>query len=299
MASATSASRPDTASGGSSLPHLNRSDVERLGGLLVNRASPILRTRAGHRSPWFHDNRPLTAGELIGAILGQTTLGLPALGPDGLSRWVGIDVDDDDQFGRLLAHLATLPDLHHVYIEFSRRGGHVLLFHEPVPWHTATLVGESLALAAGIPRPDLYPSHAGLHALRCPGSPHARTGEVFPAIDVTTGELIEPIVALLRVTPTIIEPDRFQVAQAPPTGRSGPSDPGAFDDLVAALAQLTHVRVYGIEKAVARCPWHRDAHPSLFIKGSRFHCLSTKCRAWGDRRDVWRFIRQGVQPPSG
>lgn len=265
--------------------------------LLVNRRDLALRRRVTPSGlSWYASRTSLTLPELAHAVTGQGHLALYAVNTEGMSRWTGLDADDNRQFLRLAAHLATLPDLRHVYVEESARGGHVFLFHQPVPWHTAALTGEQLALEADLGPIEVYPRHAGLHALGVPGSRHLKTNETYPAVDLATGEVLDAVTALGRIHPTTLPEMHFRMLA--PTGRSAPSPPGAFDDLVDALAHVTRVRVYGPDKGIARCPFHDDRHPSLLIKGHRFHCLSARCGAWGDLTDVRRFTELGIRPPT-
>ena len=291
-------SRSTKATGVSSSGSTTTDPIEDIARLLINRRDMALRRRVTQSgSRWYASKTNLTLPELAHALTGQGYLGLYALGIDGMSRWTGLDADDDAQFTRLLTYLQTLPDTKHIYVEESRRGGHVILFHQPVPWQTAAFTGEQLALEADLGKVDIFPHHAGLHALRCPGSRHIKTTEVYPSLDIQTGEVTDAVTALSQIQPIALPVMHFRMLEAP-TGRSGHADPGAFDDLVSALSSLTRIRVYGPEKAIARCPWHDDRHPSLYIKGSRFSCLSSTCRIWGDQVDVKRWVERGILPPK-
>lgn len=286
--STTGASRSGSSTSPDPVPSLAR--------LLINRHDMALRRRSTLSGPsWYASRTSVTLPELAHALTGKGHLALYAVGRDGLSRWTGLDADDDRQFTRLIDHLRQQTDLAHVYVEESARGGHVILFHHPAPWHTAAFIGEQLALEADLGPIEVYPRHAGLHALRVPGSRHIRTNEVYPALNLTTGEVLTAMDALQRVVPITLPQMHFKVMT--PTGRSGPAPPGAFDDLVNALSSLTRVRVYADDRAIARCPFHDDRHPSLYIKGSRFSCLSSACRCWGDLADVRRWIDRGILPP--
>ena len=266
--------------------------------LLVNRHDRALRLPSTGTGIWYASTAAITRTELTKALTGRTVLGLYSLGIDGLSRWYCLDADTDDSFDHLLRFLQRLEDKTGIYVERSRRGGHAWVFHDPVPWHTANFTGTSLAEAVGYPQMEVYPKHAGLNAVRCPGSLHPKTGRAYPAIDLTTGELLPALDALATVRRTSLEMLHFHERRGV-TGYSGETTPGDFADLVSLLSSVTRLRVYGPDKAIGRCLWHDDRNPSLYVKGGRFHCLSTNCKAWGSIVDLKRYLSRGILPPRG
>lgn len=262
---------------------------------LVNRYDQFLTASNGK---YFMEKQPLIPALIEQAVTGEISLGLCAVSGIGTSRWTVWDADDDALWPNLVELARHLAPQGHVLLERSRRGGHLWAFHQPTAWHNAHHYGEQLAKEFGLDGIEVYPKFNGTHSVRLPGSRHPKTGMRYPLIDPATGEFVELVEALQAITPIELpeveppaEKQRAEIAHC--------SDPGDFTDLVDVLSRLTRVHIYGPEKAKARCPWHDDAHPSLMVKGSRFHCLSHRCQAWGDATDVRRFIEKGIDPPRG
>lgn len=264
--------------------------------LLVNRVDRYL---TAPRGKWHFSRWPLTMPALDAAINGLEPLSLCAASGIGTSRWTAIDVDDDASLLYLTALAEHLAPQRCVLFEHSRRGGHLFIFHQPVPWSDAHAFGCELAERFGLDEAEVFPKRQGIHTLRLPGSVHPKTGRRYPIIDPATGEVVSLHQALAAIRP--IELPTGNCSEIP-NGSPGndPEKPGssaAFEALVAALEPLTDVRVYAPGRGSARCPWHDDRHPSLFIKNARFHCLSSRCGVWGDVKDVARWTEQGIQPP--
>jgi hypothetical protein len=180
-------------------------------------------------------------------------------------------------------------------LELSRRGGHLWVFHPAMTWQTAHDLGVNLAEQCNLHDIEVYPKHGGLHAVRLPGTKHPKSGIVYPAVDAESGELLD----LPSVLPGLGS-HYSALATAPttsrPQSRQSLFDEPTFDRLVAALTPMTNVKVYAPGRAAAICPWHDDTHPSLYIKGRRFHCLA--CGVWGDEADVRRWVKSGTRPPA-
>lgn len=266
--------------------------------LLVNRVDQYLTASNGK---YFMEKQPLTPALIEQAMVGTIPLGLCAVSDTGDSRWTVWDADDDALWPNLVELAQHLAPHSHVLLERSRRGGHLWAFHSVTAWHNAHHYGEQLAKQFGLDGIEVYPKFNGTHSVRLPGSVHPKTGMRYPLINPATGEFVELVEALRHIQ--LIELPEV----APPTVKQDLivgqpvdlTDRGDFTDLVEILSRLTRVHIYGPEKAKARCPFHRDQHPSLMVKGSRFHCLSHACQAWGDSRDVQRFIEQGIESPRG
>ena len=263
--------------------------------LLVNRYDQFLTASNGK---YFMEKQLLTPALIEQAVNGEISLGLCAVSGIGTSRWTVWDADDDALWPNLVELSQHLAPHGHVLLERSRRGGHLWAFHRPTVWHNPHHYGDQLARQFGLDGIEVYPKHQGIHSVRLPGSLHPKTGIRYPLIAPATGEVMELVEALQTITPIEL-PEVSQPAEKQRAEIAHCSDPGDFTDLVEALSRLTKVHVYGPEKAKARCPFHADKHPSLMVKGSRFHCLSHTCKAWGDTVDVRRFIERGIEPPRG
>lgn len=266
--------------------------------LLVNRHDLYLAAAGGR---WYTRRTPLTKSLLAAATHGDAAIGLMAVSASGLSRWTAWDLDDECQLPRLFELARHLASDNHVLLETSRRGAHLFAFHHPTPWSYSHAYGVMLAEDFGLEAIEVYPKHGGLNSLRTPGSCHPKTGVSYLAIDPLTGEVISVESALAAITPITLP--QITLPEPEPSIRTGQSNPSKwsngcdFTDLVQALSHLTYVRIYAPNKAVARCPWHDDRHPSLFIKDDRMHCLSPACGVWGDALDVRRYLTRGIHPP--
>ena len=112
---------------------------------------------AGRGSSWHWERRELSHAILADALAGRTFLGLPAVATAGRSRWICLDVDDDRQVPSLARVVQLLDDPLGALLEPSRRGAHLWLFIEPVPWQQAQAWGLELAQRAGLSRVEVFP----------------------------------------------------------------------------------------------------------------------------------------------
>jgi len=237
------------------------------------------------------------------------SLGLYAVSETSTSKWTCLDADDETSFRALLEYF-TLHPFPNLLIEQSRRGGHAFFFWQtPVTWQQATMFGRELCTRIGIDI-EVYPKHGNPHSVKCPGTVHPKTGLVYPAINLATGELCHALDQLGLIEPIecpvtleqCAENARCSNASEKPNSSNHRVFPGSspdFSDLVQELSKLTSIRIYGLERGIARCAWHDDSSPSLFIKGRRMHCLSSNCGVYGDAWDVKRFVNRGIWPPKG
>jgi hypothetical protein len=221
------------------------------------------------------------------------SIGLPTTSGTGNAKWLCLDLDSDDQLPDLQQLAARLWPTRSVLFEHSRRGGHLFIFHQSVPWKQSHDFGLRLVKEAGLEGIEVYPKTERLNAVRLPGTAHPRNGNTYPIIDPTTGEVLSLEAALSRIERYELPPG--EMVEAAPLSRRTDSTQ-EFDRLVDALNTLTIVTVYAPNRGKALCPWHEDHNPSLLIKGGRFHCARPDC-VWGDEKDVIRFIRYGTRPP--
>lgn len=235
--------------------------------------------------------RPLTISLVEAAAEGREPLGLCAVSGSGTSKFTVIDADDDTTFLRLVDHLKGHPSAN-LLVEPSRRGGHVWFLWHSTCWQNAQAYGIELCRELDI-RADIYPRHAGLNAVKCLGTRHPKSGLIYPALDVSTGEVMNALSALERIEPMACPQIELMELNVPPI----PDDPSEFWELVQELSKLTKLRIYDHQRASGLCPFHPDKHPSLGVDGKRFRCFA--CGAWGDIFDVRRYIARQVLPPTG
>ncbi len=246
--------------------------------------------------------QPLTPSLIEAAVTGRMSLGLYAVSPTGMCKWTAWDVDTDEQWPHLVALAQHLAPHHHILLEQSRRGGHLFAFHQPTAWHNANAYGQQLATQSGLEGIEVYPKFNKLHSLRMPGTKHPKTGVTYPIIHPLTGELLSLTEALATIIPIVlpeVEPEQCVEIAHCSNSREFPGNLPDFYDLVYELSKLTRVRLYSQDRGIARCVWHDDTNPSLYLKDRRFHCLSAHCGVYGDALDVRRFIQFGTLPPKG
>lgn len=277
--------------------------VSRFYALLLNRVDFYLAAANGQ---YYLEKTNLTRQVIESAVKGETVLGVAAVSGTGTSRWVCLDVDSEDQWDSLAALARELAPYGHILLEKSRRGGHLWAFVQPTNWQVVRNYGLELADKYGLSGIEVFPKHGGVNTVRIPGSKHPKTGERYPILDPVTGKTIQLTEALNRIAPLkLMGQNELDLKTPMPPASSGgvnyPEIPDnstdEFDKLVGTLSSHTQVRVYAPNRAIARCLWHSpDEHPSLYIKGSRFHCLSSKCGVWGDQRDLERWLSKGRRP---
>ena len=243
---------------------------------------------------WVLRRAPLTTSVIEQALRGELHLGVQAVSGSGTTRWTCLDADDDAQFAPLVELAASLPAETRL-LERSRRGGHLWLFHSAVIWEVAHHRGVELATSVGLPKIEVYPKYGSVHAVRLPGTLHPKTGLIYPIIEPTTGEVRDLGSALADIREIeVVTPE--MASNFSHVHQQRQHSTAGFTELVAALSALTELRVYSPGKASAKCPWHDDQAPSLYVKGRRFHCLA--CGVWGDVADVRRYLTEGIRPPS-
>lgn len=258
--------------------------------VFVNRVDYSL----GWHTHWVIRQQPLTPALIKRALSEPIPLGVLAVSGTGTSRWTCFDVDRDDQIPQLMDLYQGLPVESRLF-EQSRRGAHVWLFHQPVAWELARLVGLERTKRHHLDGIEVYPKHGGLHAVKLPGTVHPKTGARHPIGDPITGEELDFATTLRQIVPAPVDGSGRSITD--PHQRNPSSDIKDFDDLVSELATLTPVRVYAEQKAIGVCPWHDDRHPSLYVQGKRFHCLSPNCGVFGDVHDVRRYKTRSIRPP--
>jgi hypothetical protein len=125
--------------------------------------------------------------------------------------------------------------------------------------------GLHLARDAGLATIEVFPKSGGLNGVRAPLTRHPKDGRRHPVIDPATGEIITDPWSWLRSRQTTRVPrDVAPDLPSTPYARTGRTD---HADLVAEIERYTSLRFYGHERAVGRCPFHDDQHPSFGVIG--------------------------------
>jgi hypothetical protein len=225
---------------------------------------------------WHGCQGLLTETHLRHAVAGQTSLGAYAIDHNGMSRWACLDLDDTVRGDFFLGVIAQLEHPSQALLEYSRRGFHLWLFVEPSPWFVVEWWAKELADRAGLQGIEIFPKGAGLTGVRLPLSRHPKSGQVYPLIDTTTGELVEdPLAFIVNRTACTFDLERMASSPAsPPLRRRVTAGRGDHRALVKEIERYTRLRFYGPEQAVGRCPLHDDQHPSLGVLGGFWRCFA-------------------------
>ncbi len=128
------------------------------------------------------------------------TLGAYALSPESMANWICFDADTDEQWEGLwrLAHNLQREAIQ-VYLEPSRRGGHLWLFTCPITGAEARAFGKHLLTKHNLTDMEVFPKQDKLAEgagsfVRLPLGVHRKTGKVYPFLDVTG----QPIATTIR-----------------------------------------------------------------------------------------------------
>lgn len=231
--------------------------------LFINRTDGCLRWR---EDSWFYDARLLTRETVSRALTGSLPLGIYATNRDGLAKWLCLDADTQAGADRLIDIAATLAEDSYLF-EPSRRGAHLWRFCPPTPWDAVRAAGEHLLEEVG-GQCEVFPKGPGRTGVRLPLTTHPKTGERYPAVNPLTGELLAmEDLSGLRATPLPAIP---LAKRLPPPVLVG--ERGDFATLFCEIDAVTKLRQYGPERAIGRCPFHDDRHPSLSLLGGFWRC---------------------------
>lgn len=237
----------------------------------------------GKDSGWFSKKKRLTDRVVEQALRGKHPLGLYSVSEQGLSKWVCWDCDTDEDARKLLDVAHLLP-AESVVVERSRRGLHLWrLFDPPVPWKAAQRYGIAFAHRAGADFVEIFPKNGTYSGVRAPMTKHNKTGVVYPWLDPTTGEILDPWTTLPTLRPTPIparwlgEPEEETPAQ--PLARALPFGQLTSFDEHAALVELasryTRLKPNGPRSFIGKCMFHQpDRHPSFGILNGYWQCWS-------------------------
>jgi hypothetical protein len=231
--------------------------------LFVNRTDGALRWRG--RS-WVYDPEPLTPEAVSRSLSGTPSLGVYATDEAGLAKWLCLDADTDVG-AHALIELATTFESGSYLFEPSRRGAHLWRFCPPTPWHQVRAVGEHLSEVVNA-QCEVFPKGSGRTGVRLPMTIHPKAGQRYAPVDPSTGEILSlDTLRRLQATP---------LPRAPLTRRVPPpllvGERGDFATLFREIDAVSRLRQYGPERAIGRCPFHDDRHPSLSLLGGFWRC---------------------------
>jgi hypothetical protein len=248
----------------------NKSDIASYARLFVNRWD--VRMDVGAAGHWTCQRGRWTERELGHALAGRRCLGLYSVDAIGLSRWACLDLDDTQRGSRLTQIAERLEDPRQALLEVSRRGFHLWLFVEHAPWHMVRRWAALRAREAGLADIEVFPKGEGLNGVRAPLTRHPKDGTIYPLIDLDTDELASEPLALIASRRAIPIPQ--EVADIPECAASPRPSFTAHRDLVAEVERYTRLRYYRPERAVGRCPFHDDTHPSFGVVGGYWRCFA-------------------------
>lgn len=265
-------------------------------------------------------HEPLNVNHLYSHLRGEITLGTYVLNQENQVRFVVLDHDGEDGWRDLLTCGTMLAgDGIPLYLEKSRRGGHLwVFFEEPIAGSKARAFAHAMAEKNHLEGFEIYPKQdeagEGLGSLiRLPFGVHRLTGRrygFFSADGQPCGRTLrEEIDALQRpqfVSEALLKQSTSIASPQEPKARPRrPREPTEHlsEKLKARVTVLEFVGRYVDLKpnkggALGRCPFHDDRHPSFGVneEGNYWHCFAG-CGG-GSIIDFWSLWRkkQGLDP---
>jgi hypothetical protein len=244
--------------------------------------------------------KPLTIGLVAAHLLGvgEITLGAYALSPESIAQWLCFDADDGTEWRQLLKLAGELSTQDvPVYIEPSRRGGHLWLFTPSLSGQDARRFGKQLVAEHGLAGIEFFPKQDQLvtgpgSLVRLPLGRHRLTGRRYHFIS-PTGEPLAPTIRqqieLLshphRVAQGFID-EIVQRAPQPsplsPTPQFEPADEVQGETLSEriknAISTFDFVSQYVEldQRGQGHCPFHNDRHKSfgVSVEGNYWNCFA-------------------------
>lgn len=241
-------------------------------GMLINRTDVYL-AAVPRSASWYCQKSALTPNLVLAALRGQVGLGIYTTSEVMTGKWLCLDVDVAEEVPALMRLAVRLAPGGNVLLERSRRGAHLWLFCPPTSWQDVRAVGRALAAQAGLGSVEVFPKWEGLNGVKLPGSRHPKSGIVYPAIAPVSGEVLDVRMVLIRLWPRslpMIAPTAS--VRVPASSSAAVGERGEFVTLSAEVSRVTQLRQYGPERAIGRCPFHDDRHPSLSILGGFWRC---------------------------
>ncbi len=259
--------------------------------------------------------KQLTTTHIIDHIRSKHTLGAYALDTNSVARWLCLDADHDDDWLQLLQlakvlHKDNIP----VYLETSRRGGHLWLFTPPLSGTDIRRFGKTLLKQHGLPtRIELYPKQDQLKTgpgslVRLPLGVHRKTGKRYPFIQLN-GTLLAPtireqVVVLSqprRVPRPFIDHILAQFAETQPPPPSlqltevSPIDGKHLSERIKAVISVRDFVSRYVElneRNVGNCPFHDDQNPSFGVNDRENYWACWASCGGGSIIDFWSRWRE-------
>ncbi len=236
--------------------------------------------------------KQLTLTMVESHLKGFITLGAYALDADSRAKWICLDADTDENWGRVVDFADQLKQQNvPVYLESSRRGGHLWLFFPPMQGQDARRFGKQLMQDYGLPSLELYPKQDALKdgsgsLVRLPLGRHRLTGRRYGFITLKEKPLAPTIreqIALLSnpnyVPQTFIE----KILQAAPESKTVDPTP-QFKPVTGSISGETlseriknSISVFDFVSQYVQldpqnrgyCPFHDDQHMSFGVNPDR------------------------------
>lgn len=240
--------------------------LERYAQLFVSRQDAYARQLRDGR--YYAVREPVTDTVLKSHLRGTFTAGWYAISGQETVRWGCVDVDG--QKADLLSYSYRFAELDlRVYIEDSRRGGHLWLFCEPMQ---ARPIRKLLLEVTG-GQVEVFPKQnqtSGLGSLvRGPLGVHQKTGERYGWLDpLTLNPIGETLREELAYLDDITVNSGVRIAEALAAALewrgSGQRADLAKPDVVTVAALFTELKPRG-KYFVGCCPFHPEEHPSFAV----------------------------------
>jgi hypothetical protein len=240
----------------------------------------------------------LNVGHLFDHLRGEITLGTYLLDQESQARFLVLDADDEQGWQRLghLARVLADEDVP-VYLEKSRRGGHLWLFlAQAVAGREARAFGRGLLAAHQVEGVELFPKQDQLAGgpgslIRMPFGVHWLTGRRYgfytadgSPLAPTIREQIYALGAPETVPEAAFEAYRSLASSRPAAALTEPPEAptGMVSEKVKAsvtvlefVSQYVDVKPTG-SGAIGLCPFHDDHRPSFGVndEGNYWHCFA-------------------------
>lgn len=258
--------------------------------------------------------KQLTLTMIESHLKGFITLGAYALDADSRAKWICFDADTDENWGRVLdfAHQLKQQDVP-VYLESSRRGGHLWMFFLPMQGKDARRFGKQLMQDYGLPNLELYPKQDALQdgsgsLVRLPLGRHRLTGKRYGFM-THEGKPLAPTIReqiALLANPTHV-PQTFieKILQTAPESKSFEPTP-KFKPVTGSISGETlseriknSISVFDFVSQYVQldsqnrgyCPFHDDQHMSFGVNPNRNYWNCFVCGG-GSVVDFWMRWRE-------
>jgi len=240
--------------------------------------------------------KPLSLDLVESHLRGELTLGAYALSPESQASWICLDADDEPEWVRILTMARSLQTQGvPLYLEPSRRGGHLWLFTPPLPGSQVRLLGKQLQTEFDLEAVELFPKQERLISgpgslVRLPLGIHRKSSRRYHFITPEGGALSSTIrsqVGILgrpeRLPEAFIQEVLSRAEKASPLSPTAsfeprPAAPGErlSDRIKNSISVGSFVSQYVAldENGTGLCPFHDDKHRSFGVNeaGNYWNC---------------------------